>query len=175
MPKIPWLSAPSSIFTASSVASFLSEPTSLHFHLKTFSSAVQFSHLKITSSKSLLPHKATFTGSRGENVDRFGGHDSYYHRQESGYSAWVSLSPIHHDLPSLLGSPLVIQIKASLLAQKLKNLPACSRPGFFPRVRKIPWRRAWLPTPVFLPGEFHGKRRVATVHGVTESQTRLSD
>ena len=125
MPKIPWLSAPSSIFTASSVASFLS----LHFHLKTFSSAVQFSHLKITSSKSLLPHKATFTGSRGENVDRFGGHDSYYHRQESGYSAWVSLSPIHHDLPSLLGSPLVIQIKASLLAQKLKNLPACSRPG----------------------------------------------
>ena len=25
-------------------------------------------------------------------------------------------------------------------------------------VRKIPWRRAWLPTPVFLPGEFHGQR-----------------
>ena len=138
MPKIPWLSAPSSIFTASSVASFLSEPTSLHFHLKTFSSAVQFSHLKITSSKSLLPHKATFTGSRGENVDRFGGHDSYYHRQESGYSAWVSLSPIHHDLPSLLGSPLVIQIKASLLAQKVKNLPACSRPGVLSQGKEDP-------------------------------------
>ena len=25
-------------------------------------------------------------------------------------------------------------------------------------VGKIPWRRAWLPTPVFLPGEFHGQR-----------------
>ena len=24
--------------------------------------------------------------------------------------------------------------------------------------RKIPWRREWLPTPVFLPGEFHGQR-----------------
>ena len=24
-----------------------------------------------------------------------------------------------------------------------------------PWVRKIPWRRAWQPTPVFLPGEFH--------------------
>jgi len=25
-------------------------------------------------------------------------------------------------------------------------------------VRKIPWRREWLPTPVFLPGEFYGQR-----------------
>ena len=25
-------------------------------------------------------------------------------------------------------------------------------------VRKIPWRRAWQPTPVFLPGDFHGQR-----------------
>ena len=24
-------------------------------------------------------------------------------------------------------------------------------------VRKIPWRREMLPTPVFLPGEFHGQ------------------
>ena len=30
--------------------------------------------------------------------------------------------------------------------------------GFNPRVRKIPWRRDWQPTPVFLPGEFHGQR-----------------
>ena len=27
-----------------------------------------------------------------------------------------------------------------------------------PRVRKIPWRREWQPTPVFLPGESHGER-----------------
>jgi len=27
------------------------------------------------------------------------------------------------------------------------------RPGFHPWVRKIPWRRAWQLTPVFLPGE----------------------
>ena len=26
------------------------------------------------------------------------------------------------------------------------------------RIRKIPWRREWLPTPVFCPGEFHGQR-----------------
>ena len=32
----------------------------------------------------------------------------------------------------------------------LQYLPAKGRPGF---VGKIPWRRAWQPTPVFLPGE----------------------
>ena len=34
----------------------------------------------------------------------------------------------------------------------------CRRPGLNPWVRKIPWRREWLPTPVFLPGEFRGQR-----------------
>ena len=29
----------------------------------------------------------------------------------------------------------------------------CKRCGFNPWVRKIPWRRVWQPTPVFLPGE----------------------
>ena len=29
---------------------------------------------------------------------------------------------------------------------------------FDPWVGKIPWRRKWQPTPVFLPGKFHGQR-----------------
>ena len=37
----------------------------------------------------------------------------------------------------------------------------CRRCRFNPWVRKIPWRREWLPTP--------------TVHGVTKSWTQLSD
>ena len=32
------------------------------------------------------------------------------------------------------------------------------RPRFDLWVGKIPWRREWLPTSVFLPGEFHGHR-----------------
>jgi len=32
------------------------------------------------------------------------------------------------------------------------------RCGFDPWVEKIPWRRKWQPTPVFLPGESHGQR-----------------
>ena len=34
----------------------------------------------------------------------------------------------------------------------------CGRPGFDPWVGKIPWRRKWQSTPVFLPGESHGRR-----------------
>ena len=32
------------------------------------------------------------------------------------------------------------------------------RCGFNPWVTKIPWRRKWQPTPVLLPGNFHGQR-----------------
>ena len=35
-----------------------------------------------------------------------------------------------------------------------------SRCRFNPWVRKIPWRRKWQPTPVFLTGKFHGRRSV---------------
>ena len=34
------------------------------------------------------------------------------------------------------------------------------RCGFDPWVGKIPWRREWQPTPVFLPGESYGQRRL---------------
>ena len=34
----------------------------------------------------------------------------------------------------------------------------CRRCGFDPWMGKIPWRRKWQPTFVFLPGKFHGQR-----------------
>ena len=34
----------------------------------------------------------------------------------------------------------------------------CRRHGFDPWVGKVPWRRKWQPTPVFLPGKSHGQR-----------------
>ena len=40
----------------------------------------------------------------------------------------------------------------------VKNHLQSRRPGFNPWVRKIPWRKEWQPTPVFLPGKFHGQR-----------------
>ena len=44
------------------------------------------------------------------------------------------------------------------MAQMVKNLPQCRRPRFDPWIGQITWRRKWQPTPVFLPGEFHGQR-----------------
>ena len=44
---------------------------------------------------------------------------------------------------------------AHIRTQEKKNTHIC---GFSLWVRKISWRRAWQPTPVFLPGESHGQR-----------------
>ena len=35
------------------------------------------------------------------------------------------------------------------------------RPGFYPWVGKILWRREWLSTAIFLPGKFHGQRSLS--------------
>ena len=42
-----------------------------------------------------------------------------------------------------------------------------------PWIGKIPWRREWQSTPVFLPGEFHGQRSLAgySSWGCKESDT----
>ena len=45
---------------------------------------------------------------------------------------------------------------ASLMVQMVKNQPSLQGPGFDGWVGEIPWRKEWLPTPVFLPAEFHG-------------------
>ena len=64
-------------------------------------------------------------------------------------------------------------ISSSQVAQRLKCLPLMWRPGFNPWVGKIPWRRKWQPTPVFLPGESHGWRSLVgySPWGPKESDT----
>ena len=47
------------------------------------------------------------------------------------------------------------------------------RCGFDPWVGKIPWRRKWQPTPVFLPGKSHRGTWWATAHGVGKNQIWL--
>ena len=44
-------------------------------------------------------------------------------------------------------------VRASLVAQTVRIHNLCRRPGFNPWVGKIPWRREWQSTPVFLPGK----------------------
>ena len=61
----------------------------------------------------------------------------------------------------------LLQIR-SLVAQLVKNLPTDDS-----WVGKIPWRRKWQPTPVFLPGESHRQRSLAgySLWGCKESDT----
>ena len=50
----------------------------------------------------------------------------------------------------------------------IKNSLQCQRCGFDSWVRKMPWRRKWQPTPVFLPENSTDRgAQQATVHGVT--------
>ena len=47
-----------------------------------------------------------------------------------------------------------------LLGSEKSACLQCRILGLDPGVGKIPWRREWLPTPVFLPGECHGQRNL---------------
>ena len=46
----------------------------------------------------------------------------------------------------------------SLVAQKLKNLPAMQETRVQSLDQEDSWRREWLPIPVFLPEESHGQK-----------------
>ena len=46
--------------------------------------------------------------------------------------------------------------------------------GLIPGVGKMPWRRKWQPTPVLLPGEFHGQRSLVGYRPWGRKETQLS-
>ena len=63
-----------------------------------------------------------------------------------------------------------------MVAQMVKNLPEMQKTQVWIWIGKIFGRRERLPILVFLSGESHGQRSLwATVHGVTESGTKLRD
>ena len=65
-------------------------------------------------------------------------------------------------------------VRGSLVAQRQRTClqrRSCRRHGFDPWV---PWRRAWQPAPVFLPGGPHGVRSLEGCNPrITNSQTQL--
>ena len=97
--------------------------------------------------------------------------------------------PLHHDKAVIHEEVIGIStwyyfdkhIKAQRMSQVVlvvkKLTSQCKRHkirGLDPWVVKILWRRAWQPTPVFLPGESHGREASqAIVHKVTKSWTWL--
>ena len=76
----------------------------------------------------------------------------------------------------LFTNPFDTYLRASLVAQTVKNLPARQEIWVESWVTEIPWRREGLPTPVFLPCDFHGQRSLAGYSlWVTQSQAQLSE
>ena len=91
------------------------------------------------------------------------------------FAAWAPASgPLHWPLPLPEDpSPDSHTSLPSLMVQRERIRLQFMRPRehkFNPWVRKIPWRRKWQFTPVFLPGESRGQRW-ATVHEVAKSGT----
>ena len=52
----------------------------------------------------------------------------------------------------------------------VKNQLAMQEKGLDPWVRKIPWKKEWQPTPVFLPGESHGQSNLGWQESDTTKQ-----
>ena len=99
------------------------------------------------------------------------------------------LATAHWVLPVMPGRLNETKCCKSIVSFELHNHPCVARhimsihskknagnPWFKPWVGKILWRREWIPTPVFLSGEFHGERSLAGDSSwVTKNWTRLSD
>ena len=69
-----------------------------------------------------------------------------------------------HEIITKQDTNAMLRIFVFVLRSGLDGKSIClqfRRPGFDPWVGKIPWRRKWQPTPVFLPGESHGQRSLA--------------
>jgi len=64
--------------------------------------------------------------------------------------------------------------REQLLGNDSRICLQCRRSGFNPQVRKIPWKRDWLLTPVFLLGEFHGQACNPQSHKESDTTEQLT-
>ena len=71
------------------------------------------------------------------------------------------------------------RLGACLVAQLVKNLPAVQETWVRSLVGKMPWRRKWQPTPVFLSGASHGQRSLMGYsprdHKVSDTTERMTE
>ena len=86
---------------------------------------------------------------------------SWWWTDRPGELQSIGSQRVRHDW----ATELILPIGASQVVLVVKNPPANAGDvrdtGSVPGFGKIPWRRAWKPIPVFLPGESHGQRSLA--------------
>ena len=56
------------------------------------------------------------------------------------------------------------------MVKKKKSACNAGHLGSIPGLERFPWRREWLPTLVFLPGEIHGQRSQVGYHRVSHKE-----
>ena len=105
----------------------------------------------------LLPQKNTMCPNQG-------GYDGQFHSKSSRVRLLTKLGYVQG-------------LRTCQVKLVVKNLPANAGdgrdPGLIAESGRSPWRRAWQPTPVFLPRKSHRWRSLqATVCGVTKSWTQ---
>ena len=81
------------------------------------------------------------------------------HKNTHTYITNIYMNPKHFFFLPFLFSVYICRLPCWLSSKEF--ICQCWRPGLDPWVRKIPWRRTWQPTPLFLPGKSHGQRSLA--------------
>ena len=123
----------------------------------------------------------TFPEEKGATEDEMVG----WHNRLNGQESEQTLGGVKDRKPGVLQSMGSQRIGYNLVSEQQMGFPASAsgkepacqckghkRCGFNPWVGKIPWRRAWQPTPVFLPGNSIERGAWwATVHRVTQTWT----
>ena len=80
-------------------------------------------------------------------------------RNVSQTCACINKKIINVQTPNQFSNKIIVELyRVSLVVQMAKNLPAMQETWVQSLVGKIPWRRKWQPTPVFLPRKSHGQR-----------------
>ena len=84
---------------------------------------------------------------------------SWHHPSQDDNTETYLVSTCRSMIPSRVNT---VSALSSISGGARGKEPACQcrRQELDPWVRKIPWRREWQPTPVLLPGEAHGQRRL---------------
>ena len=87
-------------------------------------------------------------------------------RKESDMTEWLNCTELNRFI-ICKGFILHVYLAKEIMTWSICEIPfltlkesacQCRRCGFHPWVRKIPSRRKWQPTPIFLPGESHGQK-----------------
>ena len=102
-------------------------------------------------------------------MKKSGGGRQHHSALDKSLGEWAGKNIREHVLQGdYLLTQVVLVVKESSCQWK-----RCKRHPFDPWVGKIPWRKKWQPTPVFLPGKSHGQKRLAgcSPWGCKESDT----